>query len=147
MNRRETLVVPETLEWRETRVQTEVAVEVDQVLRGNRDARPLFVIQRIAVRDDHVQSVHGAALEEANEDRAVGRLGGWAVRCQRGSSQEQRIEAEAQEREASRLHEYAPRDRHCLWNSGPPSARPTAKVRACAGSFTSASCSRMIDRV
>ncbi len=147
VNRGEALVVPQALERREARVQTEVPVQVHDVLRGNGDARPLPVVQRLTVGHDHVEPVHGAALEEANQDWVVRWNDGTMDRGKCGSRQKQRIQAEAKECEAARFHKDAPRDRHCFWNSGPPRANPTASVRACAGSFTSASCSRMTDRV
>src|SRR3989442_12941868 len=72
LNRGQALVVPELLERRETRVQAEMAVEIYDRVGGNRDARPLLGGRRPAMRDDHVQSVHGAAPEEANERRTLG---------------------------------------------------------------------------
>ena len=49
-----------------------MAVEIHDVARSDRDPRALLVIRRLAVRNDHVQAVHGAALEETNENRAGG---------------------------------------------------------------------------
>jgi len=57
-------------------MQTEMAVEIHDVAGRNRDARALLVVRRLAMRDDHVQSIYGAALEEADENRTVGRLDG-----------------------------------------------------------------------
>ena len=143
VNRGEALVVPELLERRETRVQAEMAVEIYDRVGGNRDARPLLIIRRLAMRDDHVQSVDGAALEEANERRTVGRSDGRTAGCEGRAREEEWIEAEAHQRQPARLHEDASRDGHCFWKSGPPKARPTASARACIGSVTSASCSRI----
>ena len=44
-------------------MQAEMAVEIDDVAGRNRDAGALLVVRRLAMRDDHVQPVHGAALE------------------------------------------------------------------------------------
>src|SRR5205085_3555605 len=107
VDRGETLRVPQRLEGREARVQAEIAVEIDDVRLGHGDARPLAVVQRVAVRYDHVEPVHGAALEEANQDGAAtggnGRQG--FVRAKGGPGQEQRVHAEAEQGHSSRLHE------------------------------------------
>ena len=94
------LRVPQWLERREARVQAEVAVEIDDVRSGDGDARPLAIVQRVAVRHDHVEPVYGAALEEANQDAAVRRTGGWAD-GEGGSGEEQRIQAKTEQREAA----------------------------------------------
>src|SRR3989442_3760067 len=93
-------------------MEPEVAVEVDDVRCRHRYPRPFPVIQGVAVRHDHVEPVHGAALEEADENRAVRRIAGWAVRCERGSGHKKWIEPEAHQRQTSRLHEHASRDCH-----------------------------------
>ena len=124
-------------------MQAEMAVEIHDVGGRNRDARALLVIGRLAVWDDHVQSVDGAALEEANERRMVGRSAGRTACCEDRPCKKQRIEAQAHEGEPARPHEDASRDGHCFWKSGPPRARPTASARACTGSVTSVSCSRI----
>jgi len=51
-------------------VQAEVAVQIDHVHLRHGDARPLPVIQRVAMRDNHVEAIHGAALEETDENGA-----------------------------------------------------------------------------
>jgi hypothetical protein len=48
-----------------------VAIEVDDGVLRDRDTRTLLVIRRFAVRHDHVQAVDRAALEEADQNRAV----------------------------------------------------------------------------
>ena len=50
------------------------------------------------MRDDHVEPVHGATLEETDENRAVESRGGpWkAVEAERGPSQEERVQPEAE---------------------------------------------------
>ena len=88
-------------------MQAEVAVQVDHVLLRHGDARPLAVVQGIAMRHDHVEPVHGAALEQTNQDRTAiggsGRRG--AVGREGRPSQEQRIQADAEECQPARLHE------------------------------------------
>src|SRR5437016_14664979 len=105
MDRGEALRVPQWLERREARVQAEVAGEIDDVRSGDGDARPLAVVQRVAVRHDHVEPVHGAALEEADENRAVEGGGGrWkAVEAERGSGQKEGVKPETKEGDAPRL--------------------------------------------
>src|SRR5436190_1862941 len=143
---RETLVVPDRFQRREARVQAKVPVEIDHRLPWDGDARALLVIGRLTVRDDHVQAVDRAALEEADENRAAGG-GEGAAKGVRGSSQEQWIESETHERQRAGFDEHSARDGHCLWKSGPPRARPSARSRACVGSLMSASCSRITSRV
>src|SRR5258705_2218492 len=58
VNRGETLVVPQALEGREAWVQAEMPVEIHNVVRRNGDAGPLPVVERVAVRHDHVQAVY-----------------------------------------------------------------------------------------
>src|SRR5262245_23671889 len=72
----QTVVVPERLQGREARVQAKVPVQVDHVLRWDRDARALLVVQPLAMRHDHVQPIDGAGLEEANQTWTVGRWDG-----------------------------------------------------------------------
>src|SRR2546426_2034915 len=78
---------PQWLERRETGVQAEVPVQVQDVLLGHGDARPFLIIDRVTMGDDHVEPVHGAALEQAYQDAAVRRTGGRADR--EGSSGEE----------------------------------------------------------
>src|SRR6185437_9972323 len=75
--------------------------------------------------DDHVESVHGAALEKAHQDRAatggMGRQG--LVRFKGRPRQEQRVKTEAEQSKTARLHEHSSRDRHLLvLRPLPPSA-------------------------
>src|SRR5213082_1993192 len=131
MDRGKTLRVLQWLERREARVQAEVAVEIDDIRAGHGDARPLAIVQRVAVRHYHVEPVHGAALEETNQDRAAtggnGRQG--FVRTKGGPGQEQRVHAEAEQSHSSRLHEDTSRDGHLSFLQPlPPSA---ASCRPC----------------
>src|SRR4029077_11511067 len=109
-----------------------VAVQVEDVVLGHGNAGPLPVVGGVSMRDDHVEPVHSATLEEADENWAVeggGRR--WqAAEAERGPSQEERVQPDAEQSDSSRLHEYSSRNSHCLWNSGPPMARPTARARA-----------------
>src|SRR2546426_12379503 len=77
VDRGQALRVPPRLQRREPGMEPEVAVEVDDVRCRHRYPRPFPVIQGVAVRHDHVEPVHGAALEEADENRAVRRIAGW----------------------------------------------------------------------
>ena len=68
-------------------MQAEMAVEIHDVAGRNRDARALLVVRRLAMRDDHVQPVDGAALEEAHENRTVGRSDGRTAQGKCGARQ------------------------------------------------------------
>src|SRR5260370_41021932 len=107
MNRGEALVVPQLFQGRETRMQAEVPVEIDDRVLRHGDARPLLVVQRGAVRYDHVQTIDRAALEQADENRMVGwndgrrecrKCGsseGWRASAQSRPSATPRVAAEA----------------------------------------------------
>src|SRR2546430_15766502 len=79
---RERAVLPERDQRRQRRVEGEEAVEVERAvllagLRGlQRDRRPCGGIARIAVRHHHAEPVHGAALEDGDEDLALRRRRG-----------------------------------------------------------------------
>src|SRR5436190_24117669 len=113
VQRRETLVVPQRFERREARVETEMAVEVDDIGPGNRDARPLVVIQRLAMRNDHVETINRAALVEAHQNWAA-RGGEWAAQGGKsGTAQKKRIQAQAEKGDRTRPQEYSSRNSHC----------------------------------
>src|SRR5579859_1119921 len=124
-----------------------MAIQIHDVRRRYGDARPVVVIGALAVGDDHVEAIDGAALKEAHQNRASGRAAGPGGGRKCRARQEQRIEAQAHERQAAGFDENTSRDGHCFWKSGPPSASPTAIARACMGSLMSTICSRMTSRV
>src|SRR5204862_4142218 len=66
----EALRVPQGLDRRQAWVEAEVAVQVQDILLGHGDAGSFSVIEGVTMRDAHVEPVHGAALEEADENRA-----------------------------------------------------------------------------
>src|SRR5713101_9508755 len=107
MNRGEALVVPQLFQGRETRMQAEVPVEIDDRVLRHGDARPLLVVERVAVRNDHVQTIDRAALEQADENRTVGRPDGRTDGGKRGAGEKERIEPEAHESKSPGLHEDA----------------------------------------
>ena len=125
--------VPEERDERlERRMQSEESVEVDRRLAAgararNGDRRPRRVIRLLAVRNEDVQPVHGAALEDRDEDaprRRRARLG--------HPDEDARDESARDEREAGRLEEQPSIEHaYCLWKSGPP--RSSAAL-ACAPS-------------
>jgi hypothetical protein len=65
--------IPERLERSEARVQPEEAVEIERRVAGrpgrasDRNRRTRAVILCVAVRDDHAQAVHCAALEDRDQ--------------------------------------------------------------------------------
>src|SRR2546430_6451339 len=84
---REALRVPQGLEHGQAGVQTEIPVQVEDVLLGYGDATPLPIIDGVPMRDNHVEPVHGTALEETYQNAAVSYTGGRADR--EGSSGEE----------------------------------------------------------
>ena len=95
--------VPERLQRREARIESEEAVEIDRgVVAGagprDRDARPRPVVFAFAERYDDAQAVDGAALKD--RDELLGAAGGPRERCPR---EERRREPEADKREARRF--------------------------------------------
>src|SRR3990172_4011051 len=92
-------------------MEPEVAVEVQCATSRagprNRDAGTFAIVERVAVRHHHVEPVHGAALEQANERlHAVCRSGAALYRvC--GAGEEDGVQPERHECQASRLHEHA----------------------------------------
>ena len=65
--------VEHRLERRERRVQSEESVQIDgrigrAVRFGNGDGGPQFVIALLSEGNHHVQAVHGAALEDGDQD-------------------------------------------------------------------------------
>ncbi len=86
-------------------MQPEEAVEIDGGIGAasrplNRERRARRVVVALAERHDHVQAVHGAALEDRDED-ALPRAAG----CRRGAREKLRREPEADEREPPVLQE------------------------------------------
>jgi hypothetical protein len=67
-------LLPQRLKGRERRMQAEEAVEIEHRLARNVDGGPHGVILRLGVRDDDVQSVGRAALED--DDQALGASAG-----------------------------------------------------------------------
>src|SRR2546425_12379035 len=66
------------------------------------------------MRDDHVEPVHGAALEETHQDRAA--TGGMGrqrlVRGEGRPRQEEWVQTETDQGQTAGLHENSSRDRH-----------------------------------
>src|SRR5690348_13822106 len=69
MHGREQAPIPELLERTERRMQSEKSVEIERCLRGprdrprNRNGRTKLIIRGLAMRNDDVERVGGAALE------------------------------------------------------------------------------------
>src|SRR5215467_11751498 len=63
----EVLLVPQRLKSRHRRMQTEESIEIKHRFARNVDGRPHRVVRQLTVRDDDVQSISGAALE--NDDQ------------------------------------------------------------------------------
>src|SRR5262249_61317493 len=75
---RQLAAIPQRLERLEPRVEAEEPVEIDRrALAGVRardgDARPRAVVLALTERDDDVEAVHGAALEDRDELPRPGR--------------------------------------------------------------------------
>src|ERR1700681_3112517 len=96
--------IPEPLERLEPRGEAEEDIEIDDgVVAGawarDGDARPRLVVVGFSERHDDVQAVDGSALKNRDELFGAPRL---SLR-ERGSHQERRGEAEADERERAVL--------------------------------------------
>ena len=104
MNRGEALRVPQRLERREPRVESEIAVQVEDITLGYGDAGPFSVIDRIAMRHDHGEPVDSAPLEQTHQD--------WAAARETDRRKPMGGEGRSGESQASGLHEVASRDRH-----------------------------------
>jgi len=76
----EGLRIPQGLQHGEAGVQAEVPVQVQDVLLGHGDPGPFPIINGVTMRDDHVEPVHSAALEETHQTAAVRWTGGRADR-------------------------------------------------------------------
>src|SRR3954447_26022969 len=127
MHDRHLMRVEQRLQWRESRMQSEEAIEIDGgPLRpagsGDRERRPRRVIGAFAERDDHVQPVDRAALKDGDEHAAPRVGSGDGSRQKRGSK------FQADERQPAILQKDASgdHDRHLLWNSGEPRSSATA---------------------
>src|SRR4029079_8767204 len=109
MNDRHLPRFEQRLEWSQTRMQPEKAVEVDgRVGRcarfRDRQGGPRLVVRALAVRHDHVQTIYCTALEDGDQH--------FASRVGRGhrSRQKRWREAEADEGESAVLQKDASRN-------------------------------------
>src|SRR5690349_5938333 len=119
------LVVPQRLERGHRRVKAEEPVEVDRgshrlaARTRNRDRGPEAVIVRFAVRNDHVEAIDRATLEDRDHKLAACPDG-----CSR-AAKERRRKAERQHRHRARfqkdpaIHNTSSFQKR--WNSGDPS--------------------------
>jgi len=85
----------------------------------NRDRRPRLVVIVVAERHDHVEAVHGPALEDRDQDLRLAR----PLLREGGAEQEPRRAPEREECEGPALHEGPSRassHAYLLWNSGEP---------------------------
>ena len=64
-------------------MEAEVTIEIHHRTSGDRNPGPLPVILLLAMRHDHAEPVNGAALEEAHQGAAAGRLDGWTAGVRR----------------------------------------------------------------
>ena len=122
-------VVPERLERRQRRMQAEEAVEVDgrrrrrrAAGRGDGDAAARGVVVGVAVRHDHAEPVHGAALEDRDQDLRPRRAAPWAWAARtrkRGmpAAQRRRAPSAPAFMNDRRVQQSM---RYLLWNSGEP---------------------------
>src|SRR5204863_434377 len=98
-------VLPEWRERRQRGMEREEAVEIERPValtargRLERDRRTGGPVRRVAVGHDHAEPVHGATLEDRDEDLAPGGS------RRRGSDEERRRTAERHERASPALEE------------------------------------------
>src|SRR5260221_13444935 len=107
MDDREIAAIPQRLERRQPRVESEEPVEVDcrpvaAVGPRDRDRRPGSIVVVLSVRNDDAQAIDGTALKNRNQlFRTTYRAGG-----KRGPREERRREPEAHQRERSVFQKY-----------------------------------------
>src|SRR6266436_3351593 len=90
-------------------MQAEKAVQVENLLAGNVNARPHRVISSLGVRDDDVQSVRRAALKD--DDQSPGPASGFD-RAQSCTRQKTRDRGRADHGQSAVAQEYAAGDGH-----------------------------------
>src|SRR5690348_3277625 len=123
VERGEALSIPQRLERREARMQSEIAIQIHDVAPGHRDPGAFLVVERVTVRNDHVESVHGAALEEADENPAVRRNDGTTERRVGRTTQKEGVQPQTEQRKSTGFDENASRDGHMAFLSVIPSFR------------------------
>src|SRR2546425_1836627 len=125
-------IIPDRLQRGHGRMQSEEAVEIEVALAAARprdgDASARAVVAEVAVWHDHAQPVHGAALEDGDEDLGPG---GPALRVRR-ADEKARDGAQTEQGQGAALHERAPGavTVHGTISSGIP-ASPGRGPRAC----------------
>ena len=120
-------------------MQAEVTIEVDRRIHTgaarrawHRDVGAQFEVLAVAERDDDVERVGGAALEETDEHLPL--RSARKLESERGAAQERGGEAHRDQGEGAGADEDATmHGRYLLWNSGLPIARPTIWARPCSG--------------
>src|SRR5277367_295150 len=109
MNDGQLTLFPKWLERRERRMQAEEAIQIDDRLTRNIDARPHRVILRLGVGHHNVQAVGRSPLE--NHDQALGARPGLRS-APRGASQKAWHGRRADNGECAIAKKYATSDGH-----------------------------------
>src|SRR6478736_212379 len=104
-------LVPQRLESRHRRVQPEETIQINHALPRDGDAWPHAVICLLAMRNNDVQPVSGAALEE-DDQALLTRSDG--IRGVHRAREKTRNHAGADNGQRAVLQEYSACDRHAL---------------------------------
>ncbi len=67
MHNRQVLLLPQRLQTRHRRMQSEKSIQIENLLLRNGDRRPHLEIGRFGVRDDNIQPIRRAALKDHHQ--------------------------------------------------------------------------------
>jgi hypothetical protein len=70
MNNRQLPLLPQQLKTRHPGMQSEETVEINHCAPGNIDGRPHFIVGRLSMRHDHIQTVRSASQKDDNQPLA-----------------------------------------------------------------------------
>ena len=104
----EMALLPQRLKWRQRRMQSEEAIEIDHGLSWNVDAGPHRIVLRLAVRNNNVEPVGRAALEDDDETLVTRALD----RSERGARKKAGHGSRPDDGERAVAKKDATRDRH-----------------------------------
>ena len=134
-------------------MEPEEAVEVEgrafaRARARDRDRGPRVVVRLLAVRHDDVQSIDGAALEDATRTRRLRACRRRAIRTNTLREEAARDEREAATDLRKDAVAFDVGDPHCRWNPGCPGSAGDQRDTPCSpGVLRRGSCRRVLDPV
>src|SRR5215510_10737306 len=116
-------LIPQRLEGRQRRMQSEETVKIEHLVARNIDARPHRVIGTLAMGYDDVEPIRRAALKNHHQPLELGpRFGG----TEHSASQETRDRSRTDHSQGTVAKKYAACDGHhnsSWWSDGRPARR------------------------